>query len=73
MFSCNNCLREYKNRSGLEKHAKKECEKVILNTDGTIQNKQRYQCDYCYIIITTSYRFDRHQEICKKFKKYKIK
>ena len=70
MFICDNCLQEYKKKSTLEKHItnkKKKCNKVILNSDGTIQNKQPNQCDYCYAVLSTPYVYAEHIKTCNKY------
>jgi len=70
MFICDNCLQEYKFKSSLDNHKnnkRKKCNKVILNSDGTIQNKQPNQCECCYVVLSTVYVYKEHLRTCKKY------
>ncbi len=64
---CKDCLQEFSRSDSLKTHQRNiKCHKVILNTDGTIQNPVKFQCNNCYKILSNENNLNRHNESCKK-------
>ncbi len=69
MHKCENCLSEFVSKVSLQNHQNnraKKCPKVILNPDGTLQNKLDSQCEYCYKVYSNLYNLNDHIIVCKK-------
>jgi len=74
-IKCYNCLQEYKSEVDILRYnATNPCSNDIINLNRTIKNKHPDQCEYCFDIIdtTSSICLYHSQEVCEKFRIYKL-
>lgn len=61
-MNCEFCGNEFSNKQNLNAHQKKA--KYCLKIQGKT-NSNKFKCDICNLVFTTSYNLKRHKKLCE--------